>query len=422
MKERFLHYLWQYQLFNKQKLTTTAGESIEIQKSGYLNHNSGPDFLEAKIQVGDQLWAGSVEIHLKSSDWYVHNHETDASYDNVILHVVWEDDMPVFRKNNTVVSTLELKGLVSKQIWNKYQNLFQKSNRWIACESVIGEVDNFVWNNWSERLYVERLERKSNEIEKLLKDSTNNWEAVLFQLLAKSFGLKVNGDAFNSLAKNTDFSILRKERINAINLEALLIGQAGLLEDSIDDAYYTELQQIYRYQQHKYQLIQADHRIRFFRLRPSNFPNIRLSQLADLYAKNKNLFQEFIKSETVDSLYHLLQATASSYWDTHYIFGKQSKKFKKQTTKSFIDLLLINTLIPLRFTYQKHMGQRAIETLFDIVQQLKPEKNSIVKKYQDLGIKVDNAMDSQALLTLKNTYCKPQRCLECAVGLAILKD
>lgn len=422
MKEEFLHYLWQYQLFDKQYLQTNSGETICIEKIGHHNINSGPDFLEAKIQIGKELWVGSVEIHLKASDWYVHNHETDPKYDNVILHVVWEDDIPVFRKNNAPVSALEIKGLVPKYIWNNYRHLFQKSNKWIACENLLEQIDAFTWHGWLERLYIERLENKAADIEKLLVNSVNDWEAVLFRLMAKNFGLKVNGSAFFSLVNTLDFSIIRKERTEKIKLEALLLGQAGLLEKQLDDSYYVDIQEIYRYQQHKYRLKSNTESVQFFRLRPSNFPTIRLSQLANLFSINQSLFQKLMNANDVTALYDLLQTKASSYWDSRFVFGKESKKSIKKSTKSFIDLLLINTIIPLRFAYQKHRGNHNVEGLFSLLQELKSENNSIIRKYEELGIITKSAMDSQALLTLRNKYCTEQRCLECAVGLQILKS
>ena len=421
MKENFLHYLWQYQLFNKQELVTRTGESIYVQKTGYHNQNSGPDFKEATIQVGDQLWAGSVEIHLKSSDWYVHNHETDTAYDNVILHVVWEDDISIFRKNNTPISCLELKGLVPKHLYNNYQELFQNKKVWIACENSIKQVDQFIWSNWMERLYVERLADKSVFITDLLRTTVNDWEAVLFQLLLKNFGLKVNGDAFATLGMNLNFSVVRKEKTKTINLEALLMGQAGLLDDKLADSYYQELQEIYSYQQHKYKLSQTHSRIQFFRLRPPNFPTIRLSQFVSLFSEQDNLFQKLMSTSDVDTCYKILQTRTSTYWNTHYVFGKESKKSTKRLTKSFIDLVLINTIIPLQFAYQKYIGKQDPEVFLNMIQQIKPEKNAIVEKYRGLGLEVTNALHSQALLNLKNTYCKSQRCLECAVGLQILK-
>ena len=421
MKENFLHYLWKYQLFSKDKLQTTVGENIAVQKIGLHNTNSGPDFLEATIQIGEQLWAGSVEIHLKSSDWYVHNHETDTAYDNVILHLVWEDDMPIFRKNNTPISTLILKGLVSKNIYNNYQDLFQKTKRWIPCESQIKKVNSFTWNNWKEHLYISRLEKKSKEIDQLLNSSVNDWEAVLFQLLAKNFGLKVNASAFKSLANSFDYSILRKEKDNLFKLEALLMGQAGLLKDNHEDSYNKQLQKEYQFQQKKYNLHPIAEKTQFFRLRPSNFPNIRLSQLANLISKRDGLFQDLMNTKQLSDFYKLLQTNASDYWNTHYVFEKESKKSVKKTSKSFIDLLLINTIIPLQYAYRKHKGNQDIESILKSIKSIKSEKNKIIENYKNLGILIESAMDSQALLQLHNNYCKPKLCLNCVVGLSILK-
>jgi len=421
MRENFLHYLWQYQLFAKQELMSTSGEIIEVQKIGHHNTNSGPDFTQSTIYIGAQLWAGSVEIHLKSSDWYVHNHETDTAYDNVILHVVWDDDMPVLRQNNTAISTLELKGLVPKYVLDNYQNLFQKNTNWIACESMINQVDSFVWDNWKERLYVERLSEKSVFVDKLLADSVNDWDAVLFRLIAKNFGLKVNADSFEDMANSIDFSIVRKERDTTIRLEALFMGQLGMLDESIDDHYYQELQNIYSYQRHKYKLIPNQNKASFFRLRPPNFPTIRISQLAHLYSTKNNIFSEIVSLTDAKDIYKLLQTKTSLYWETNYVFGKETKKSIKNSTKSFLDLLMINTIIPIQFAYQKYTGKQDVELLFKLIRQIKSEKNAIIQKFVRLGVTANSAMDSQALLRLKNNYCKPQSCLSCAIGLQIIK-
>ena len=235
MQEDFLHYIWKLKKFDTSDLKTTNNEVVEIVSVGEHNQNSGPDFFNSQLKIGNQFWAGNVEIHIKSSDWFVHNHEIDSAYDNVILHVVWEHDTEVFRKDNTEISTIELKKYVSKTALENYQKLFSKSDTWINCENDFKSVDDFTISNWLERLYFERLERKSNEIEKLLKSSSNNWEAVLFKRLAKNFGLKVNGESFLSLANSIEFSIIRKQQSNLLSLEALLFGQAGFLEDDIQE-------------------------------------------------------------------------------------------------------------------------------------------------------------------------------------------
>ncbi len=421
MKEDFLHYLWQYQLFNKLDLRTSENEIVQIERIGQHNQNAGPDFLEARIKIGQELWVGSVEIHLKSSDWYVHNHETDPFYDNVILHLVWVDDIPIFRRNNTPICTLVIKGLVPKQIWNNYINLNLKAKKWIACENLIGEIKGFKQKKWLERLYVERLEYKFALISEMLEKSVNDWESVFFKLILKNFGLKVNGSAFLDLANSIDFSTLRKERDESKKLEALLLGQAGLLRNNLDDSYYIELQQVYKYQKHKYKLNPPSEPVQFFRLRPANFPTIRLAQLANLFSKNNNLFQELMLSNDISKIYNLLEHRASSYWDTHFVFGKENRKSVKKGSQAFIDLLLVNTVIPMKFAYQKYLGICEIDNLFAMLQQLKPEENTIVKKYRQIGIDADSVLESQALLTLYNTYCKKQQCLRCVVGLEVLK-
>ena len=424
MKEEFLHYLWQYQLFNKSHLRSTQGEALEIQKTGIHNKNSGPDFNAASLLIGTQLWAGNVEIHLKSSDWYVHNHEKDAAYDSVILHVVWEDDIQIFRSNNTAISALELKGLVPKNILNSYKQLFSTNLKWIACENNIQQVNQFDIDNWLERLYIERLERKSKYIEELLRVETNNWEAVLYQLLAKNYGLKVNADSFSEMTKATPFHVFRKESSKQLNLESLLFGQTGLLNKvkAKEDKYYKELQKIYGFQKNKYKLKMSKTEVAFFRLRPPNFPTIRLSQFANLYFNNVNLFQELIQENRIDKLYKLLESQTSKYWETHYSFDKKSKRRKKKTTKAFLDLLIINTIIPLKFTYQKQRTDFDFEPILVLIRELKTEKNTIITKFHQLGVISENALHSQALITLKNNYCNTQKCLQCKIGSRVLQQ
>jgi len=288
MSEDFLHYIWKFKKFEFHNLKTVAGDALNIRSGGTHNLNSGPDFFNSQLQINNQLWAGNVEIHVKSSDWYVHNHETDKAYDNVILHVVWEHDTDIFRKDNTKIDTLELKDYVAKNVLLNYQHLLAKKHNAINCERDFATVNDFVMNNWLERLYFERLERKSTIITSLLKNSKYNWEAVLFKLLTKNFGLNVNGDAFMSLANSLNFSIVRKVSGHQINLEALLFGQSHLLDIDSEDAYLINLIKRYSYQSHKFNLNNKNViKPQFFRLRPQNFPTIRLSQLASLYHEQK---------------------------------------------------------------------------------------------------------------------------------------
>jgi len=423
MREDFIHYLWRYKKFEIKDLMTTKDKPIIVLSSGVPNHDAGPDFFNAQLRIDDQFWAGNVEIHLKSSDWFAHSHENDIAYDNVILHVVWEHNSEIFRKDNSEIDTLELKQYVSKEALNNYYKLFSKQQKWINCENDFGDVDEFLLSNWLERLYFERLERKSDEINVLLQKSKNDWEAVLFKMLAKNFGLKVNGESFLSISKSIDFAIFRKEGTSIQKMEALLFGQAGLLDEEKEDNYFKELKALYSYQKHKYGLNnQSVTPLKFFRLRPPNFPTIRLSQLANLYHTKGNLFAEIFDANSIIEIYQILSISSSAYWETHYTFGKVSKKTNKKITKSFIDLLLINTIIPLKFSYSKFLGKSIDTEIIQWMSDLRSEKNSIVEKFNTLMPLSNNAMNSQALIQLKSNYCDKNNCLQCAVGNDILTN
>ena len=421
MQEDFLHHIWKYKKFDALELKTTEAETIVVKNVGIHNFNAGPDFFNAQISIGEQLWAGNVEIHINTSDWYVHNHENDKNYDNVILHVVWEHDTDVFRKDKTAIPTLELKPYVSKDVFLSYEKLFSKKQRWINCENDFAAVDDFVLQNWLERLYFERLERKANDIELLLKQSNNSWDEVLFKMLAKNFGLKVNADAFLSLANSFDFSIFRKQQSKQQSLEALLFGQARLLDTDAQEHYLNELQREYEFIKTKFQLTNIGVLpIQFFRLRPLNFPTIRLSQLANLYHNHNNLFSKITEAKTSEDIYAIFNVKTASFWETHYTFNRISKRSVKKLTKSFINLLIINTIVPLKFSYAKHQGKLENDVILSIIQQLPSEKNSIVNKFNALIEISTSAFHSQALLQLKNEYCDKNKCLQCAIGSSLI--
>ncbi|TSE05100.1 DUF2851 family protein [Aquimarina algiphila] len=423
MKEDLLQYLWKYKKFELSDLKTTKQENLLLQQVGLHNtDHSGPDFFNARLIINGQKWAGNVEIHIRSSDWYVHNHENDPAYDNVILHVVWEDDIEIFRKDNTIIPTLQLKDYVSHEILNRYKKLFTESNKhWIGCEKQLPYISNFVLSNWQERLYLERLEQKSSYITELLNQSANDWEAVLFKLLAKNFGLKVNGDAFLSLANSIDFSTLRKCSIACEKLEALFFGQAGFLEQDYENEYAKSLKKEYVFLKSKFQLdTQGILPFQFFRLRPSNFPTIRLAQLAMLYFNNNRLFSSIIRVNNIEDFYTLFSVEASSFWENHYTFQKESKIRRKRITKSFVDLLLINTIIPIKFLHARSIGRYPDDEVFKLISQLSKEKNSIVDKFEGLKIPIENALHSQAMIQLKSRYCDQKACLKCAIGNYLL--
>lgn len=421
MKEDFLYYIWQFKKFTTLTLTTVQGEKLQIVNSGQRLQQSGPDFFNAQILIGKQKWAGNVEIHVKSSDWYLHGHEQDKAYDNVILHVVWEHDTEVLRKDQTEIPVLELKNFVDSDLLKSYAAL-TAAKTWINCENELKELNSFVRENWKERLFFERLERKALPILQLAKETNNDWEAVLFCFLAKNFGLKTNGESFFEIAKSLPFTVVRKEAFEAENLEALLMGRAGFLNREYEDIYAKDLQRRYEY-------ITAKHNLKqvyitppeFFRHRPDNFPTIRLSQLAQLYHTYQNLFTKLVQIKSVEAIYDLLQIATSPYWETHYRFDKESSKKRKKLTDSFIDLLIINTIVPLRFAYAKSTGAEVGEELLQLIKSIQPEKNTIIDKFRQFKTPVESAYDTQSLLQLKNEYCNHHKCMQCAIGIEVLK-
>ena len=421
MKEEFLHYLWKFKKFDPLNLKTFNGEEITIINVGQYLELAGPDFFNAQITIGNQKWAGNVEIHIKSSDWYVHHHERDEVYENVILHVVWEHDTEIFRKNNTEIPVLELKKYVDAATITNYQSLISPKS-WIFCEKQLKEIDGFTINNWLERLFFERLERKSKPIFELLVQTKHDWEAVLFCLLAKNFGLNTNGEIFSKIAQSIPFSVIRKESFEVENLEALLLGSAGLLDSEKEDTYFKDLKFRYFYLLHKYQLEKRIvEPVQFFKHRPDNFPTIRLSQLANLYHGQQNLFSRISTATSAKGIYEIFEISASDYWQNHYQFDKESPKKKKKLSRSFVDLITINTIIPLQFAYAKSQAKEISEDLIQLLNEVAPEKNAIMDKFNSFGIKSKNAFESQSLLQLKNEYCNKSRCLECAIGMELLK-
>jgi hypothetical protein len=421
MQEDFLHYVWQHKKMTLKSLQTTNQERITLKAVGLPNSNSGPDFFNALLSIGSQLWAGNVELHVKSSDWYVHHHEIDTAYDNVILHVVWEHNMEVFRNDNTPIPTLELKHCILPHTLRNYQSLINKKKQWIPCEDRISTVDAFTVNHWMERLYLERLEEKCLEVEAQLLDSKNNWEAVLFWQLAKSFGLKVNGDAFLSISKSIDFSVIQKVRSEPRNLEALLFGQSGLLNTAAEHLYISELKTIYAFLKNKFSLSTTGIiPVRFFRLRPPNFPTIRLAQLADVYSRQSSLFSKIIQARSIEQLQSIFEGATSTFWITHYTFDKTSKSTPKKLTKPFINLLIVNTIIPIKFAFNKFNRHANQEDVVAIMRKTPMEHNSIVDKFHSLYVFGKTALDSQALIQLKQNYCSKNKCLQCAIGSVLL--
>ncbi|MBN9283250.1 MAG: DUF2851 family protein [Flavobacterium sp.] len=416
----FLHHIWQYKKFAISELKTEEGTALQILHSGQYLQHEGPDFFNAQIIIDNQKWVGNVEIHIRSSDWYLHRHETNEQYDNVILHVVWEHDMEVFRKDNTEIPVLVLKKYVPETLLSGYYDLIADKS-WIYCEKQLKEVNQIVLLKWKERLFFERLEKKILPIAQLLKENKNDWETTLFCAIARNFGLNVNGEAFFQIAKSIPFTVIRKEQYEYENLEALFLGRGGLLTVPKEDSYYKQLKKRWLYLQDKYPLprrfVQP---LQFYKLRPGNFPTIRLVQLAQLYYEQANLFDVVIKGDTIKTFYKMFNLKVSGYWQTHYLFDKESAMKPKRISKSFIDLVFINTILPLQFLYAQHSGQDIVEKLMDVLREIPPEKNTVIEKFRHFGIMAENAFDSQALLHLKKEYCDAKRCLNCEIGQQLL--
>ncbi|MDN6280336.1 MAG: DUF2851 family protein [Psychroflexus sp.] len=425
MNEDFLHYVWQYQKFDTLHLKTTKGEALHvIQKGQHNKSGSGPDFKEAILKIGDQKWAGQVEIHRQSSDWYAHHHERDTNYDNVILHAVWYDDVEVFDANQNPIPTLIISDCVQSKALENYQALLSHSGqRWINCANDFHSFSDFTFENWLERLYIERLEVKSQVIQQLLAASKNHWDAVCFQYLARNFGLNTNGEQFLKIAESINYKIIQKLQAQPHQIEALLFGQSGLIPNQVEHPDVKRYQQDYVFLKEKYQLTPRQEKLEFFRLRPSNFPSLRLAQLAALLAKKNHLCERMLQVNSQQEARDFFKIELSDFWKTHYTFQKESKKSSKKLSRSFVDLMVINTIVPLKFAYHQHFGQLDFEKqIFPLISAIKPERNSIVTTFEKLRHhKMKSAVQSQALIHLKKNYCDQNRCLSCNFGLKLVR-
>lgn len=420
MTEEFLHYIWKFRMID-QHLVSTKGEHLVVVKPGTLNFDSGPDFFAAQIKINGTLWVGNVEIHVFTSDWYSHKHDQDRAYDNIILHVVYEDDKPLFRDSGEQVPTLVVNGHFKQSLYDRY-SYFMTNKNWIPCEKLIHGVDRFVVNNWIDRLMIEKLENKAAEITSHYLLNKSDWEQTFYEFLARNFGFKVNGAAFQLLAKSLPLKVLAKHKDDKFQIEALLYGQAGLLQSAYSDDYPKSLKKEYLFLRKKYNLTPVDrHLWRFMRMRPSNFPTIRISQLADLIYKSSHLFSSTLEKKNLKELIELFELTASGYWNTHYMFDKASTKSSKTITIKTIHLLIINTIIPFLFVYGRSRNdQSMIDRALKLLDTLPGEQNAIVSKWSELEVNVKSSFQTQALIMLKNSYCKNKRCLSCGIGNEIL--
>lgn len=421
MTERLLQFIWQFQYFNKQALETVSGEKLEVVFAGEWNKNQGPDFKQARIKIGETLWAGEVEIHLKASDWAKHHHTNDTNYSKIVLHVVWENDIPVKDATGLAIPALELSSRVSNLLLGRYQGWMEVLQP-IACSSDIAAVPPLTWASWKSRLVIERLQGKSEHIFQLLYSTNNNWEEVFWRLLCRYFGAPVNSESFEQLAASLPLNVLAKHKSQLHQVESLLLGQAGLLQKQYSDHYPLLLQREYKFLQQKHQLVMVTKFPVFLRMRPANFPTVRLAQLAMLIHQSVHLFSQIKEATEEKSVRLLFNVTANDFWNYHFKIEEESAYQSKDTGDQFIDMLLINVVCPTLFAYGKYMKEdKYCDKAIAWLEALHAEKNGITKSYTSLWVENKTAFDSQALLHLRKNYCDEKRCLECAIGNSILK-
>lgn len=422
MKEEFLHFIWRLRRFRMSGLKTTDGLTVEIIDPGRLNTHAGPDFLDARVRIGNTLWAGNVEMHLRSSDWLAHRHQEDTNYDNVVLHVVLDEDKPIHRRDGELIPCLNLRNYLPVGLAKQYLRLIH-SEYWVPCQNQLHEVPEVTRSLWLDRLLVERLEERTNALHQRLIGNANDWEETFYQSLAWGFGLKVNADPFLMLAESLPLKTLLRHKHSLTQLEALLFGQAGLLGTKFSDDYPQKLQAEYQFLRVKYKLqpMLATH-WKFMRMRPANFPSIRLAQWATLIFRTGQLFSKILVAKNLKEIENAFAVELSNYWQTHFRFDKESKKSQKNLGKKSVHLLVINIIAPFLFLYGKERGIEAYKNrALDLLEAVPGERNHIISAWNRLGIMAPQAAQTQALLQLKNNYCQQKRCLECAIGCNILK-
>jgi hypothetical protein len=415
--ERLLQFIWQFQYFNKSELVTDSGEELHVIFPGHYNTNQGPDFSDAKIRIGNTIWAGTVELHIKTSGWEKHLHQLDKNYNNVILHVVWEDD-----HSDSNIPVLELKTRVSKILLQRYNELMNTIS-FIPCEKSIGSIPEITWKSWKDRLLAERLLRKALTIDSSLQQNNYHWEETFWWLLARNFGTKVNSDAFEAVARSIPFIILNKEKHQLQRIESLLLGQAGLLVGEFEEDYPQLLQREYRFLQKKHKLRQAAQPLHFLRMRPGNFPTVRLAQLAVLIHSSEQLFAKLKETGSARELREWFDITANDYWHYHYRFDETSVFKKKKLGMTMVDNIIINTVVPVLFAFGNyHKEQKYMDKALRWLEETGPESNTVIDGFRLLGIENESGYDSQGLIELKTQYCDKKRCLDCAIGNYLLKD
>ena len=418
--EQLLHYVWKHKIFPLKELKTTTGRQVEVIDTGLANTDAGPDFFNAKLKLDGVLWIGNIEIHERSSDWFKHGHHADAGYNSVILHIASEIDTEISRSNGERIPQIQL--ICPEAVRTNYKELLE-TDSYPPCYRIIPSLPPFTAHSWMTALQMERFEQKATLLNERLKRCQGNWEDAFFITLARNFGFGLNGDAFETWAHRLPFRAVDKHRNDLFQIEAIFFGQAGILEDSDGDGYYLRLKKEYTYLQHKFGLIPMDASLwRFLRLRPANFPHIRIAQLACLYHRAYGLLSRIMETETLQGVRDILKGGTSEYWLTHYTFGGSSPSRPKTLSNTSLDLLIINTVVTFLYAYGLHKGNRVLcARAGSFLEELKAENNYITRMWEQCGMKASNAADSQALIQLKKEYCDKKKCLYCRIGYEYLK-
>ena len=418
--EQLLHYVWKHKIFPLKELKTTTGQQVEVIDTGLANTDAGPDFFNAKLKLDGVLWIGNIEIHERSSDWFKHGHHADAGYNSVILHIASEIDTEISRSNGERIPQIQL--ICPEAVRTNYKELLE-TDSYPPCYRIIPSLSPFTAHSWMSALQMERFEQKATLLNERLKRCQGNWEDAFFITLARNFGFGLNGDAFETWAHQLPFRAVDKHRNDLFQIEAIFFGQAGILEDSDGDGYYLRLKKEYTYLQHKFGLIPMDASLwRFLRLRPANFPHIRIAQLACLYHRAYGLLSRIMETETLQGVRDILKGGTSEYWLTHYTFGGSSPSRPKALSNTSLDLLIINTVVTFLYAYGLHKGNPVLcARAGSFLEELKAENNYITRMWEQYGMKASNAADSQALIQLKKEYCDKKKCLYCRIGYEYLK-
>ena len=417
MTEAFLHYLWQHRLFDNTNLRSDDGCPVEIVKPGHLNTDAGPDFFNAQLRIDGMLWSGNVEIHIHASDWRRHNHHNDPSYDSCILHVVYVNDTSTLRMDGTRIPAIELKNRFQAGLWDNYLKLIG-THGWVSCQQRLNEISDQTKNLVFDRMIAERMEEKCKMILISLKGNKDDWEECFYQYLSRNFGFQLNAMPFEMLARSLPLKYIRKEGDFRENIEALLFGQAGMLNNSSEDEYEKKLAIIYSHLAKKYSLKNIPFSAwKFLRLRPVNFPAVRIAQLSAILWKSTYLFELFSEAGSLNKISAMLSAKPSDYWNTHYHFGKAAGYKEKKIGETSVNNILINTCIPFLYAFGKYNGNRQLsENAIVMLKELAAEENHLISKWKETGMKASSAYDSQALLQLKIVHCSEKKCLTCIIG------